>query len=469
MNAARQGHTATLLNNGKVLVTGGNDMVFTPSRFLVPIGSAELYDPSSGTFTATGSMTTARSGHTATLLPDGKVLIAGGGGYPDDHGSMAEAEIYDPSTGTFTSTGMMTTARRWHTATLLNSGEVLIAGGTDGGFPSKGLLSAELYDPVRGTFTRTGNLNRSRWTATATLLNDGRVLIDGEDSTDNCYCGLSAAEIYAPVSGTFSPAGMGADPYQFPTTATALTTGKVLDTLEYSCDPSDTAELYDPIAETFTLAAEMSAIRGDRSATLLPDGTVLIAGGGDSAVPSPFIYSVSFESGAELYDPVAGRFSPTAHMSTSRTSHTATLLPDGTVLIAGGELCCEKTHSSAELYHPAMSVPSPVLLSLSGDGHGPGAILHAATQQVVSMATPAIPGEVIEIFCRGLADGSLIPPQVIIGGRMAEVLYFGKAPGFEWLNQINVRVPTGIASGPAMAVRLRYLSRPSNEVTLAIQ
>jgi hypothetical protein len=180
--------------------------------------------------------------------------------------------------------------------------------------------------------------------------------------------------------------------------------------------------------------------------------------------------------GAELYDPATGRFSATGDVTTPRYEHTATLLNNGQVLITGGvrywpagRVPASEVVANAELYTPPLLVPAPALFSVSGDGQGQGAILHQGTPQVVSASDPAVAGEVLEIYCAGLADGSVIPPQVTIGGLMAEVLFFGMAPRFADRSQVNVRVPSGVAPGPSVPVRLTYLSRPSNEVTIGVR
>ena len=179
MIAPRFIHTTTLLFDGRVLITGGDSSYAASTN---AESSAELFDSVAGTFVLTGSMTTPRDGHSATLLPNGKVLIAGGGPRINGRGySLASAELYDPATGTFSATGSMTVERLFHTATLLNDGKVLIAGGLRiviGGSPSDVTFptSAELYDPATGTFTPTGDTH-GRFVDTATLLADGKVLI----------------------------------------------------------------------------------------------------------------------------------------------------------------------------------------------------------------------------------------------------------------------------------------------------
>jgi Galactose oxidase, central domain len=343
MTTARSSHTATLLKNGKVLIAGGSTSL-----------AAELYDPSTGTFTATGNMISARQGHTATLLPDGKVLIAGGADPdPNNYAVLSTAELYDPDTGTFTRTGDMNQGRTGHSANLLASGKVLITGG----FASVSTLAdAELYDPAVGTFVVTGGYaiggTVCDYCPPDTLLSDGRVL----------FAEVQPAQLYDPVSGTFSVTG--ASIYDAHTTATLLKNDKVLLTGgETDFGRSALSELYDPSTETFSSTSDMTSRRVWHSATLLPDGMVLIAGGEtDSCTGNSCVFAGTLAS-AELYDPATGAFAPTGNMTTPRERHTATLLPDGSVLITGGAFyggigIFYGSLANAELYSPASATTS---------------------------------------------------------------------------------------------------------------
>ncbi len=327
------GVAATRLADGRVLLTGG---IF-PSQ---PVAAtAELYDPASGTFQTTGNMVTVRTHHTATLLANGKVLIAGG--LVLDPGceitidndcliSTDNAELYDPVTEDFTPTGELTVARNHHSATLMNDGRVLIVGG--GG----GAGTAELYDPATGIFAPTGPLVFARTFHTATLLSSGKVLIAGG------FIGPSAAELYNPATGTFTATGSLAQP-RLLHTATLLQDGRVLITAGESGDAGETgellatAEVYDPTSGTFALTGNTTKKRSTFAAALLASGKVLIAGGWASGGEGcPDDNCVGPSSSAELYDPASGTFAPAASMGVSRVGPTATLLSSGAVLVVGG-------------------------------------------------------------------------------------------------------------------------------------
>ncbi|MGF6792797.1 Kelch repeat-containing protein [Paraburkholderia sp. 35.1] len=325
MNLGRYEHTATLLPNGKVLVVAGYN-----KRALT---SAELYDPASDTWSQTGNLVVPRDLHTATLLPNGKVLVVGG--YNNGGGSsQSSAELYDPATGTWSQTGSMSQARDSHTATLLPNGKVLVAGGEG----NAGLLSsAELYDPATGTWSQTGNLVVARQQHTATLLPNGKVLVAGGAGSGGR---LSSAELYDPATGTWSQTGsMGQVRNIY--AATLLPDGKVLAAGGYNGTAAlSTAELYDPATGTWSQTGSMSQARYYLTATLVPDGRVLVAGGGAKGTLAS----------DELYDPATGTWSRTGSLLQPRYKHTATLLPDGRVLAAGGT-SSNGTLSSAELFH----------------------------------------------------------------------------------------------------------------------
>jgi hypothetical protein len=346
MTAPRFQHTVTLLANGQVLATGG----FSGPGFSAALASAELYNPTTGTFSATGSMSTGRLDHTATLLPNGQVLIAGGSQPP------VSAEIYDPTTGTFSATGSMITLRGSHTATLLPNGQVLIAGGSGNGSPFP-LASAELYDPATGTFSATGSMTNSHTGARATLLSNGKVLVTGgQSSSSGPGPAVASAELYDPATGTFSPTGS-MSTARFSHVAALLPNGQVLvaggsPNAPPSADPVASAELYDPATGTFSPTGSMSTARFSHAAALLPDGQVLVAGG--SPGPQPFASPLA---SAELYDPATGAFRATGSMTTPRSflvQAMATLLLNRQVLVAGGVGLYGQL-ASAELY---ISVPT---------------------------------------------------------------------------------------------------------------
>jgi len=300
------------------------------------------------------------------------------------------------------------------TATLLPNGKVLFTTGNPEG-PPPYLSSAELYDPSLGTFAFVGYLTANHTAPTATLVASGKVLIAGGDVGD----------------------GDGA---------------------------SFLAELYDPTAGTSFSAGSLTVGREQHSATLLSDGTVLFAGGHSS---------IEFAASTEIFDPLKAASTRTGNMHTARELHSATLLNDGRVLIAGGDgesyWFPETILSSAELYTPANVVPAPTLPSLSGDGKGQGAVWHSATGVIASSQNPAGAGEILSMYTTSLAKGGAVPPQVAVGGKLAEILFFAGAPGYPGYFQVNFRMPEGVAPGTAVLVRLNYLGRTSNAVTIGVQ
>lgn len=324
LNFARRQHTATRLPNGKVLIAGG----FNEANTAMP---AELYDPESGTFSITGTPATQRFGHAATLLPNGRVLVVGGSNsLTGQFDQLADAELYDPATGQWSSAGALALPRYLPTATLLPDGRVLVAGGLLG---SRGRKEAELFDPATVTWQATGSLKYGRWAHTAMLLTSGKVqACDGaEGALDDPPWLL--CEMYDPRAGTWADSG--AEHVQRAQhTMNLLPDGKVV-----AAGWDIRTELYDPASDSWSESGQV-VVGGEHTATLLPSGKVLVAGGLDQ---------VGVANATYLFDPVAVTWTDGNPMLARRVQHTATLLTNGKLLIVGG-WSINGAVASAELY-----------------------------------------------------------------------------------------------------------------------
>jgi len=324
--------TATLLRDGRVLVAGGqNGRVGA-----LGLASAELYDPGTGSWNATGSMGTPRSGAAATLLPDGRVLMVDG-----NSGQGARAELYDPGSGTWTATASMVNEHSaGFTATLLRDGRVLVAGGCCGAL----MVTAELYDPRSGAWTATGSMGTPRSDQSATLLRDGRVLVIG--GVDNAGT-LATAELFDPGSGTWAATGSIVNIHANLIAATLLPDGRVLMTGGVDLGGGPLAELYDPGSGSWT-ATRSPVTRAAKTATLLADGKVLMIGhipGEGDLLPTS----------VELYDPGTGSWVAGEGKGAPRYGFvpTATLLADGRELVTGDVAAVGGAlMTAAELYDP---------------------------------------------------------------------------------------------------------------------
>jgi hypothetical protein len=325
MGSARALYGVAPLPDGRVLFTGGI------ADFGVHLIGAELYDPGSNTFSFTGAMTEMRMRPTTVSLADGRVLVLGGrSGVTGD--ALATAEIYDPATGQFSLTGSMMGPRYVAGAVLLEDGRVLVAGGLNG---RTTYASAELYDPATGQFTATGNMAVPRIQQNVVRLADGRVLIAGGDGTQGP---LASAEVYDPLTGTFSTTG-NLPEARVAQSLVLLADGKVLMVGGSNGGFSGgfpvynpTAAVYDPATGVFTSIGSLAFSRDEPSASLLPDGRVLVAGGSHLA-GNPGSVTVAM---AEIYDPATGTFSNAGNLVVPRYETTPVTLSDQSILLAGG-------------------------------------------------------------------------------------------------------------------------------------
>lgn len=384
-------------NDTGILLTGGNGEQHRIANV------ADLYSPQLGQFDFEAAMQSPRTDHTATLLLSGKLLLAGG--LTANNTATATAELFDPDTGQFSSTaGMMTDSRQSHTASLLQNGTVLLAGGVDNsGLAGSGdsLATAELYDPATGTFTATGSMAVMRSQHSSTPLFDGEVLVAGgllNFTLDGSI--TNTAEIYDPNTGRFTMAGNLVHAV-YNHTATLLKDGHVL--IAGGSDvtgPSAAAELYHPGTRTFSAVANLNVARAAHTATLLSDGTVLIAGGQDNK-GNPL-------ASAELYNPETQRFTllsegacpdSTGCMTTARAYHSATLLLNGTVLIACGfNPSTQTVLGSTEIYNPQSKTFSTGPSTTPKWGHTATLLQRAPTTvALTSSSNPSTAGQKITL------------------------------------------------------------------------
>jgi len=345
LSSARFAFTAVLLKDGRVLVAGGINGTFSSV-----LSSTEIYDPASGKWKLTGDLNTARAYYAASLLADGRVLVAGGCTDTTCYAATPAAEIFDPATGKWQATGAMSTDRRGFSADLLQNGNVLVIGGCTAGPCSSVLVSSELYDPATGLWSLSDRLSYARSDFRATLTASGKVLATG--GFDNNGGRMQRiAEMYDPANGTFSDmARMNVG--RAGHTATLLADGRILAAAGYfgwaDFKTGRTSEVYDPVANKWTLVGKLNNFRQGHTAVLLPNHKVLVAGG--IAFP-PGKNAVVLRS-AELFDPSTSTWSLTGKMTTARDDNGMVLLSNGKVLAVGGVGNSGIVLASAELYTP---------------------------------------------------------------------------------------------------------------------
>ena len=340
LTTGRTLHTATLLADGRVLVTGGQALD-TPQS----LRSSEIYNPTTGTWTTTGNLTTGRANHIAVRLQNGRVLVAGGVSV-ETQTRLSSAEIFDPSTGTWTATGSLVTARHQAAAVVLNDGRVLVIGGSGPNGNFDPLSSTDLYNPATGQWASTGSLTVPRAAPAAVLLTNGRVLVSGgATSTISGLVLHSSADLFEPSTGQWTGTGNFITARAFHT-AVVLANGRplIIGGSNFASTAYGAVDLYDPVSGGWTVTGSLLTARVSHSATRLPNGKVLVAGGTGTT---------GTLGSAELYDPATGTWSAAAPLRVPRLNHAAVLLTNGKVLVVGGQGAGAST--SAELFDPAVA------------------------------------------------------------------------------------------------------------------
>jgi uncharacterized protein (TIGR03437 family) len=514
----RSNHIAVRLHNGKVLIASGNGAPFSNI-----LNTAELYDPATGQWGAAGNLNVARQSPRATLLLDGRVLVTGGMIVVNGAAVFTNtAEVYDPATNAWTPTRAMNAGRVLHTVTLLPNGKVLAAGGSSAAFRPRLQGTAELYDPATDSWMLTGEMTTPRVTHTTALLADGKVLVTG-GSTDGSSTVIAQTELYDPATGQWGAAG------NLTTTRvihslTLLPNGKVLAAGgSNGTTPHTSAELYDPVSGNWTATAALNAARSNHTATLLPSGKLLAVAGSGAGTGNQLVSAELYDSGTlvaatvsaasylfqiapkEIVSAFGQNFSTTTVTATDTPLPTSLAgvsvkvkdstgierlsplffvsptqinyqIPDGTAL---GQAIVTVTAGDGRLHNGLIDVQSnaPSIFTTNQQGTGAAAALDAITFTGAPFNALQANGQqnIIALFTTGLgadvtdADGNAnASVEARIDGQVVTVQYAGRAPGFVGLNQINVHLPTGIASG-THTLTLSRNGALSNAVTIAVK
>ena len=419
MSTARVFHTATPLNDGTVLVTGGYATV-------ADTASAEIYNPTTNTWTVVGSMANARYNHTATLLSNGEVLVTGG----DATGTSAE--IYNPATQSWTVTGSMNVSRYGHSASLLSNGMVLVAGGCCTTASVSGisepveeaLTSSELWNPATGTWTLTGTMVNMHAFHTANLLTNGNVLVEGGISL-NLPAGpevVGGSEFYNPATATWTAVGT-LNTARYYATSGLLTGDAVLVAGGDGggcCSGLSSDELYSTASESWQLMPVMNVGAYQLASAVLSSGAEMLVSGGFSCCATP----ESTMTTVEIFNAATQTWSITASMSEGRYGHTLTALNDGTVLAAGGTqtgLNGEGITSAERFYNgtapPQITITANVatiIFSVTGTGCSAGSYLTPTTLTWAPGATCTVQVSPSGYEFESWTDGSTANPRTFV-------------------------------------------------------